>query len=363
MIKIDGNYLSGGGQIVRTALALSTLTGIPFEVDNIRAGRENPGLKAQHLTGVTSLKELCDAKFEGAEIGSSYLKYQPGKFKPRTIAIDIGTAGSITLLLQSLLLPCCFADKNTRLKIKGGTDVSWALQWDYFANVVLPHIRKFTDKIEVKLLKRGYYPAGGGNVEIKIKPKFHFSEFKTFEEFVLHVKKETRQYDLTGNYHLMSIKGVSHASKDLAKAEVAERQAKSAKHSLLKLNVPVSISTEYQDTLSTGSGITIWAIYSKDKNESDVLNPIVLGADMLGEKGVSSEQVGQNVANKLMEQILSEAAVDEHLADNLIPWLIFGGSFRVSKITNHTLTNIYTVERFLGSTFNVDTDKKIISSR
>lgn len=363
MIKIDGAYLSGGGQIVRTALALSTLTGIPFEVDNIRAGRENPGLKAQHLTCITALKELCDAKVEGAELGSTYIKFEPGKIKPKTISIDIGTAGSVTLLLQSLLLPCMFADKKIRLKIKGGTDVNWAPQFDYFYYVIFPHLKKFTDKFDVKLLKRGYYPAGGGNVELEIKPKYQSSKHKDIKELISEVKNNVRAFDLIEPGKLMGIKGISHASSDLSRPEVAERQAKAAKHSLLGLNVGVSIESQYQETLSTGSGITVWAMFSKDFDESDPLNPIILGADRLGEKGTPSEIVGQEAAAKLLKEINLGCPVDEHLADNLIPFLIFGGKIKASHISNHTLTNIYTVEQFLGKIFDVDSDKKIISCK
>lgn len=349
MIYLRGDYLEGGGQIVRTALALSTITNQPFEVDNIRKGRSKPGLKNQHLFCIKALEELCSAKTEGAELGSTYLKYYPEKIKPQTLSIDIGTAGSITLLLQSLLIPSIFADSKIRLKIIGGTDVIWSPQFDYLNNVIIPQIRKYAD-IETSLIKRGYYPKGGGKVDIKIKPKFNLENLK-----------EAPKIELTEQNNLIQIKGISHASSDLQKANVAERQAKAARLYLNKLNCPIQIQTQYQETLSTGSGITLWAIFSKDPNEIDINNPIRLGADALGERGKRAEQVGKEAADKLLNEINSKAPVDKHLADNLIPFLaLIGNKIRVSKITNHTLTNIYVCEQFLDIKFNVDKKNNMI---
>ena len=352
MIVLDGSYLEGGGQIVRTALALSTITQKAFEVTDIRKGRKKGGLKAQHLTCIKILQELCNAKAEGVELGSTYLKYYPGKIKGQTISVDIGTAGSITLLLQSLLIPSIFADSKVRLKIIGGTDVIWSPQFDYFNNVIIPQIRKYAD-IETSLIKRGYYPKGGGKVDIKIKPKFNLENIK-----------EAPAIDLTEQHNLIQIKGISHASLDLQKAQVAERQAKAAKLILNKLNCPIQIRTEYCETLSTGSGITLWAIFSKDPNEIDINNPIRLGADALGERGKRAEEVGKEAADKLLEEVESKAPVDKHLADNLIPFLaLMGSRIKVSKITNHTLTNIYVCEQFLGKIFEVDEKNRIIKNK
>src|SRR3989338_7934417 len=133
MIKLDGSYGEGGGQITRTALALSALTGRPFEVDNIRKGRCDSGLKAQHLYCIKSLEELCNAKTNEIKLGSEYLRFIPGEFKAKNLEIEIGTAGSITLLLQAVLLPCLF--HKVKLTIIGGTDGKWAMPYDYFNEV------------------------------------------------------------------------------------------------------------------------------------------------------------------------------------------------------------------------------------
>lgn len=349
MIVLDGAYLEGGGQIVRTALALSTILQKPFEVADIRKGRDKPGLKNQHLFCIKALEELCSAKTEGAELGSTSIKYEPGKLKPRTLSVDIGTAGSITLLLQSLLIPSIFAESKIRLKITGGTDVTWSPQWDYLNNIILPQLAKYAE-IKTSLIIRGYYPKGNGKADIKIKPKYNLENIK-----------EAPKISLIEQHNLIQIKGISHASSDLQKAEVAERQARAAKLAFNKLNCPVQIRTEYCEALSTGSGITLWAIFSKDPGEIDFINPIRIGADSLGERGKRAEEVGKEAAEKLLKEIESKAPVDSHLADNLIPFLaLCGGKIKVSAITNHTLTNIYVCEQFLGKIFEVDKENKII---
>ncbi|MCK5026139.1 MAG: RNA 3'-terminal phosphate cyclase [Nanoarchaeota archaeon] len=350
MIQLDGSYHEGGGQIVRTALALSTLTGMPFEVRDIRKGRQKPGLKNQHLYCIKALEELCNAKTEGAELGSCYLRFEPGKVKPKTLNIDIGTAGSITLMLQALLLPVLFAPAPLRIKIKGGTDVKWSMPFDFFKEMFLDFARDFAE-VEMNLLKRGYYPKGGGRIDIKIKPRYDIQSFSSFGEFVLKLRQDIKPLDMTVQSDLQKIRGISHASNMLEKAEVAARQAMAAKRKMNSLGVPVDIKAEYCDTLSPGSGITLFAEFEEGK----------LGTDALGERGKRSEAVGEESAEKLLLEIKSGAAVDQHLADNLIPILaLIGGQIRVSEITAHTLTNIYTVEKFLGKIFDVDSENRII---
>jgi len=287
MIELDGSYLEGGGSIARIALALSTLTHQPFEIENIRKNRPQPGLKHQHLFCIKALEKLCNAKTEGASLGSTSLKYYSKKIEGKTIDIDIQTAGSIPLFLQAILLPAMFADKQVKLNITGGTSGKWAAPIDYFNNVFLPHLQKYAN-IECKLIKRGYYPKGNGKVEIKVKPIYKTSDFNNFNEFLNELKNNTPKIDLIEQGNLIQIKGISHASANLQEAQVAERQSKAAEISLKNYNCPINIQMEYNDTLSTGSGITLWAIFSKDKDEIDIKNPIRLGADALGERGKKS---------------------------------------------------------------------------
>jgi len=358
IVLLSGEYGEGGGAIVRTALALSTITGKAFEVDNIRKGRPKSGLKAQHLYCTKALQEFCSAKVEGATLGSAHLKYTPGVIKAKKIKVDIGTAGSIALLLQSVLPPCLFADTDIKLEITGGTSGKWAAPFDYFNNIFAPIARKFCEKIDIKLIRRGYYPKGQGKIELKIKPKYKLSDFSDFNEFYSYLKQNTQNIELTEQGELVKIEGISHASLSLEKADVAERQAKAAKLELTKLGCPVNIQAEYCDTASAGSGITLWAAFSKNDEQ------IRLGADALGEPGKKAEIVGEEAAKKLIKEIESKAAVDRHLADQILPLMAFtkDSGIKVSEITNHCRTNVYVIEKFLGKIFNVDEERKMISA-
>ncbi len=351
MLAIDGSYLEGGGQIVRTALALSTVTGIPFICTDIRKGRKDVGLKAQHLTAIMTLGELCGSECEGAKLGSTEIVFHPKPVSHHKITIDIGTAGSISLLLQSLMPPLLFAGKRVSLTLVGGTDVAWAMPIDYMQHVLFPQLLRFA-KIDVKLVRRGYYPKGAGLVEVKIKPMIKRNEH-SFDDFLMNVRKRCKPYALSKRESLLCIKGISHASIDLQGAKVAERQAHAAQFMVKKLNCPVIIETQYQDTLSTGSGITLHAMFGKE--EEDIRNPIRLGADALGEKGKKAEVVGEEAAKKLLMEIESSAAVDVYLADNLLLYLaLAGGKLCTSTLSMHTKTNMYIIEHFLGPVFSVE---------
>lgn len=362
MIKLSGEYGEGGGSIVRIGLALSALTNKAFEVDNIRKGRCQSGLKPQHLCGVEGVKKLCDAKTIGDELGSHYIQFVPGKIKGQTISLDIGTAGSTTLVLQSLLLPSLFADKKVRIRLTGASDTKWSIPYDYFANVLIPHLKRFAD-IDCKILRRGYYPKGGGKIDVKVTPEFKVSDFSNFDDFHNHLKNNVEKIDLLNQGKILHIKGVSHASFDLEKAEVAERQVKAAKLELKSVDCLIDIRTEYSDALCTGSGITLWALFS-ETDEINFKNPIILGGDALGERGKRAEIVGKEAARNLLNEINTKAGVDHYLADQLIPFMALVGKSKIkaSKISNHCKTNIYTVEKFLGKTFEIDEENKIISS-
>lgn len=343
MIVLDGKQ--GGGQMLRTALALSTLTQQPFRMTNIRATRGNPGLAPQHLNCVRALKILCDAKTDGDEIGSQELLFIPGKFKAKNHVIDIGTAGSVTLLLQSLILPSIFAPKPFTLTIKGGTDVTHSTPIDSFINTVLPYYN-LAGKIEVRLIKRGYYPRGGGEIEITFNPEINRNSFEKFEDFLKIVSH--KGFKLLERGNPASIKGISHASKDLATRRVAERQASAAQQALSILNIPANIISEYRDTLSTGSGITIWTTFEHEGEPKPRI-----GADVLGAPNITSEEVGQKAAKQLLERLQNDAPIDEHVADNLIPLIgiLRPSEIKIPYLTDHVLTNMEVCKAFLGDIY------------
>ncbi len=352
MIEIDGSYLEGGGSIARVAMALSALTGKEFKMDKIRSGRKQPGLKAQHLMAIKALKEICGAETNEVEIGSTKLEFKPNKLKKGVFEIDIGTAGSITLLLQALLLPCMFAPGKVTLRIKGGTSGKWQASVDYLQNVLLPHLKKFVSKISVKILKRGYYPKGGGEVLVEVSPKFKLEDLK-------NGLKEVKRIELTEQGNLEQVKGVVNCSRTLEKAEVGGRIKKSAEEGLKKLDCPIDISVEYAESLSPGGEAVLWAVFSKG-GKIDFNNPVILGGDALAEKGRSSEEVGKEAALELISEINSRGCVDKHLGDQLLIFmsLLPGSKVKVSKVTEHCKTNMYVIEKFLDVKFKI-TGKEI----
>jgi RNA 3'-phosphate cyclase len=352
MIHIDGSCIEGGGQILRTALALSTLSRRPFTADKIRHNRPKPGLKAQHLSCIDALIKLARAQVKGAEPGSAAIEFAPGEITPGVLSLDIGTAGSITLLLQSLLLPCMFADDKVVFHIKGGTDTKWSIPIDYFSHVVLPFFREFA-LIELNDMKRGFYPKGQGFIRLTIKPRYYLRDHRNLDDFVTHLRKQIPGIYLSEKSQLERIEGISVASERLKGAKVAERQAESATQRLRAL-CPLRITNEYQPTASVGTVITLWTVSRQRK--------VLMGADALGERGIKAERVGAKAAKKLLEVLNSEAVVDRHLADNLIPLLaLVGGEIKTDKITGHIRSNIYVCEKFLDVKFLINEEQNQIT--
>jgi len=352
MIHIDGSCMEGGGQILRTALALSTLSRKPFTADKIRNNRPKPGLKAQHLSCIDALIKLAKAQVKGAEPGSSAIEFAPGEITPGTLSLDIGTAGSITLLLQSLLLPCMFADGQVILHIRGGTDTRWSIPIDYFSHVILPFFREFVS-IELNDMKRGFYPKGQGFIRLTIKPRCCLNDHGSVDDFCTHLRSKIPVIHLSDKSQLERIEGISAASDQLKNAKVAERQAEGATQGLRAL-CPLRIKNEYQPTASAGSVITLWTINKQGK--------VFMGADALGERGLRAEKVGAMAAKKLLEILNSEAIVYSHLADNLMPLLaLVGGEIKTDKITGHIRSNIYVCEKFLDVKFLINEEKNQIT--
>ena len=351
MIEIDGSYMEGGGQILRTALAFSILTGKPFVIEKIRHNRPKSGLKAQHLCCIDALKQLTSAEAQGAQLGAVKISFDPQPVASGRLVLDIGTAGSITLLLQSLLLPCMFSDDAIRLCIKGGTDTKWSIPVDYFAHVILPFLNKFAS-VQINKIRRGFYPKGQGELDLKITPRFCLSQCENFDSFYSHLRKNVSRMQLATQPALDRIEGNSVASVKLEGARVAERQAEGASHILAK-HYPLKIKKVYCHTVSVGTVITLWAV-SRQGN-------VFMGADALGERGRRAEDVGAAAAERLLNLLQSGAAVDSHMADNLIPLMaLCGGEIKTEKITGHIRSNIYICEKFLEVDFRIDEKENLI---
>lgn len=352
MITLDGSMLEGGGQILRTALALSGLTQEPFRITRIRHARPSPGLKAQHLTAVKVAAEWCKASVEGARIGSEDLSFAPHGLDARTLTLDIGTAGSITLLLQAILPLALFSDRKVNLFLKGGTDVAWSPPFDYFSQVLVPRLRPFAD-IECRLLRRGYYPKGGGEVELAVKPRLPRQSCADTASFMAALGKSVQKFSMVTRGEILQVRGVSHASRSLQKAQVAERQASAAKFYLSDVGCPVNVACEYHETASSGSGITLWAVFRDGRQGT-----LSIGASALGERGLPSEKVGSGAALSLKEEISSGSPVDTHLADQLVLFmgLLPGSELKVREASGHCRTNCKVVERFLPVRFPLRKD-------
>jgi len=345
MVHIDGSLLEGGGQILRTALALSVLTGRPFRAERIRQNRPAPGLKPQHLSAIQALIRMSGARVRGARVGAGEVEFVPGPLKPGDYSFDIGTAGSVTLMMQALLLPCVFAGGQTTLTISGGTDTRWSIPVDYFTHLILPVFQRFC-RIETMGMQRGFYPRGQGMMKVRIRPDVPAASCRDIDAWRRAVRRINGGLDVSARCRPAAIKGISAASEFLAKARVAERQAESA-GAALGSGPPVDIRAEYCRSTSSGTVITLWTVDADGRS--------LIGADALGEKGKPAAEVGHEAARKLMETLRTEAAVDVHLADNLIPLLaIAGGTIKTARITDHIRANVYVCEQFLGMRFRID---------
>ncbi len=337
MIEIDGSVGEAGGQIVRTSIALSAVTQQPCRIFNIRKGRPQPGLKHQHLEAIKAVAALCDADAVGLEIGSTEIEFVPKKIKSGEIQVKIPTAGSIGLVLQSMMIAALHAEGPVTIKFSGGaTHGKWAPPLNYTKNVLLPLLNKMGYQARINIKKYGYYPAGGAVAEAEIFPK------------------KLIPLNLAERGKFVRISGISHASKSLSQAKVAERQKNAAvKELMANTDIASEINVLYLDTASPGSGIELEAVSEQS----------VIGASALGEKSKPAEKVGEEAAKQLLAEIASAAAVDEYAEDQLLPYMALAppSRIRVPKITSHTRTNIWVIEKFLPVKFSIGEKEKIIA--
>jgi len=335
MIEIDGSFGEGGGQVLRTTIALSALLGKEVYIKNIRGKRPNPGLRAQHLTAIKAVAALSAAETRGLEIGSTGLYFTPEKKMSGSFKFDVGTAGSISLVLQALMPAAAFSSGRTEFEITGGTDVRWSPTIDYVRFVVLPNLSKLGYLGELKLIRRGHYPKGGGIVSMMVQPCNGLTALQLTERPAIEV-----------------VRGISHCVR--LPIHVAQRQATAAQEVLKKIDkLEVSVKLETYPPgsdphIAPGSGIALYTDNEPGK---------VLGADNVGERGKPAEEVGRDAATRLAEEIKSGAPVDRHMSDILIPYLAVaeGDSiFRTSQITMHTITNARIAELVSGTKISVD---------
>ena len=333
MIEVDGSSGEGGGQILRTAVALSSVLGIEVRITKIRAGRSTPGIRAQHLAGVKVAAEICGGIVKGAEVGSTTLEYTPGEPKSGRFSFDVGTAGSVTLILQTVMPILSFAGGNVELHLIGGTDVKWSPPIDYLRLVTLPILSQMGFKGNLKLVRRGYYPNGGGEVE--------FSSSHVERLGPVNGTSSGTARDM----NLLSF------STGLPR-HVAERIASSAGTVISDAGLPaprvtLEVSTA-EHSPSAGCGVVLC---------SNTDHGALVGADCLGERGKPAEEVGTEAGRRLVEELGSGMFLDRHMGDMVVPYMALAdgvSEVSISRLTEHTLTNVKVAEELGGVRFEVN---------
>jgi RNA 3'-terminal phosphate cyclase (ATP) len=332
LIEIDGSQKSGSGTILRLAIALAAILGQPLHIYNIRQNRPQPGLKPQHLEAVLTAAKLCDAKLEGARPDSRELWFEPNQIKGGTIDAEIGTAGSIPMLLMTVLPICAFTEDSVHLHVsRGGTDVSHSPTINYIQYVFLPTLKRMGLNASLTVHRYGYFPKGMGKVTVNVEPC-----------------KSLKPLRLADFSNIQAVRGISVCT-FLVERKVAERQAEAAKDYLKEkgYTADIKIVNDSSNPLQKGSSLVLWA--ETDKGA-------VFGADAIGELKKSSEAVGREAAEKLHAELSVRPSVDVHLADMLIPYLALAqgkSAYLTRKLTDHLETNIWLVQEMLNAKINV----------
>jgi len=332
LLEIDGSQRSGSGTILRLSVALAGILNQPLHIVNIRKKRPQPGLRPQHLEAVLTAAKICNAEVRGAKLGSQELWFEPKEITGGEIHAEIGTAGSIPMLLLTVLPLCAYAKHPVRLRVtRGGTDVRNAPTANYLKYLLLPMLARMGLKASLTIDKYGYYPKGMGEVTVDAEPCTKLEAVR-LEEF--------------GS--LRQITGVSVCT-FLADRRVAERQVAAAAELLEEagFHSDIQVVNDMSNPLQKGSCILLWA-------ETDA--GVLLGGDAIGELGKPSEVVGREAAENLLKELMSKATVDSHMSDMLVPYVALaeGKSVYLSRLlTEHLDTNVWLAHEILGVSFHV----------
>jgi RNA 3'-terminal phosphate cyclase (ATP) len=332
MITIDGGAKSGSGTIVRYSVALASLLGKEIRIQNIRAGRDKPGLRAQHLTVVQACQEMCHGVVENASVGSKEIAYTPrGRFNGGEYSWDIGTAGSTTMMAQTLLPLACFAQKPSKFRVEGGLFQDFAPSAYHMKFVLLPFLKQRGVRAEFDIIRPGYVPRGGGIIEVRVEPA-----------------GKLKPLNFTKQGEIFSIKGIALSS-HLKEKRVSQRMAAECQKVLSSHGYKAEIEKiEDESSLQEGAALAIYA-------ETSLGNRI--GSDRAGRPGRSSESIGRYVAERFIEDVKTGAAVDRYIGDQLI---IYAGlaegvtRYSVPRITEHVETNLWLIEEFLGARTKIE---------
>ena len=327
LLEIDGSYGEGGGQILRTAVAFSIILGRPVRVTKVRAGRNNPGLRPQHASALKILRDVCSGRLEGGEVGSTTVTFHPGVVEASSMKVDLGTAASITLVLQAVVPAASLSGSSLDLELVGGTDVPWSPTFDYFANVVVHALELIGIRCRSEASKRGYYPKGGGVVMAYVEPCRQVAPLELAER---------------GSNPPGSV--VSRCGR--LPAHVAERQSQAAQSYLHGQGIEVeSASASQVVSDSPGSSILI------STTRADCL----LGSDSIGARGKSAESVGRDAAKEFAAAHQSGACVDVHLSDTLAPFLSLAKTdsrILLPGVSEHLKTSLQIASLFTGCSYD-----------
>lgn len=340
MHEIDGSYGEGGGQLLRTSVALSAITGEPLQLRNIRAKRANPGLAPQHLTAVQAVAALCGAEVEGLAVKSTELIFWPEALRAGEFDFDIGTAGSITLVLQAALPVAIHCGGKVRMTITGGTDVHAAPSLDYFRHVLLPLLSGMGVRAKIDVSRRGYYPVGGGRVSVEVEPSASLSPLT-----------------LGHSGSLTGIGGLVHVSN--LPSSIATRMADAVLAELSEFPPPaINIVVRGREEAIGPGGAVVFAAGMKTGSGNTKL-----GASAVAQRGVSAEILGRNTGRLLREEILSGATLDMYAADQMLIYLALARSsscFLAGSLSSHALTTIWLLEQFLPVRFSISEERSLV---
>jgi len=345
-VFVDGSMGEGGGQILRTSLALACITGRNLHIENIRAARRKPGLAKQHLICVRAAREICGGQCKGAAIGSQALDFQPGPIRSGDFSFDIGSAGSATLVIQTILPALFLADKPSTVTVTGGTHNPWAPPYDFLAETFLPAIKTAGFDADCKLEKYGFFPAGGGKIALNIRPRHRIpNQLVGWAGSPAHAVSENIQI-----YARIYTAKLPH--------HIFQRQKKLLLQS--KLNFKNIEHIEVTDSNGPGNCIMIRLVASsggslKAEGFGDG-NPRTTVFTAFGQKGKPSEKVVGEVVSLAEDFLQSDAAVDRFSADQLLIYMAIlkSGSYTTNDLTTHLTTNIETIKKFLPVDFTIE---------
>jgi RNA 3'-terminal phosphate cyclase (ATP) len=322
IVEIDGSTGEGGGQILRSSLSLSLVTGRPVAVRRIRAARDSPGLARQHLTAVRAAAEVGGAEVEGAERSSTEVVFRPGRLRPGTHRFSTGGAGSAILVLQTLLPALIAAGEPSRVTVEGGTHNPFAPPYDFFARSFLPQLRRTGPEIASRLERPGFYPAGGGRVELEVRPGGRADRLELEERGVERGRR-------------------ARAIVSALPRHIAEREV-SVAHAMLDMRPDAMEVVEIPDEEARGPGNAVMIELA-----FAAVTAVFTG---FGRKGVPAEEVASEAAREARSYLEAGVPVDPHLADQILLPLATGGGgrFVTTEPTSHARTNAWVIGRFTG---------------